>query len=237
MEHCRDDVLALLALGEPAGSTDISQHLSGCASCRSRLDSLARTVTVARSAPMADELTLPPAELWESIAANVRAEASSDPVRLRTVVSTARSAPARHRRVPWVLTAAAAGLIIGTAGSTVLLTRDAPSEVIASAQLSPVGEADVTGTALLTRTESGQFLSVDVAGLVTGAGYYEVWMATPDAVTMLALGALASDQHGNFPVPPGVTTAEYPVVDVSFEQVDGNPAHSVVSVVRGTLTS
>jgi hypothetical protein len=37
-------------------------------------------------------------------------------------------------------------------------------------------------------------------------------------------------------VPDGVDTAEFPVVDVSAEADDGDPAHSGDSIVRGTLT-
>ena len=59
----------------------------------------------------------------------------------------------------------------------------------------------------------GLRLSVDVPGLLTGAGYYEVWLASPGSITMLAVGALGSDMHADFSLPPGV------------------------SVVRGALTS
>ncbi len=38
-----------------------------------------------------------------------------------------------------------------------------------------------------------------------------------------------------FPLPPSVDVAEFPVVDISLEPVDGNPAHCGDSIVRGTL--
>ena len=63
MEHCRDETMALLALGEPVGSTGMSQHLSACAPCRLRLDDLTRTVAVARSVAVSDSLVRPPAGL------------------------------------------------------------------------------------------------------------------------------------------------------------------------------
>jgi hypothetical protein len=62
-------------------------------------------------------------------------------------------------------------------------------------------------------------------------------MTNPDSASMLALGALSSDMHGEFNLPYGVNAFNYPVVDISYEQLDGNPAHSLVSVVRGALTS
>ena len=60
MEHCPDETLALLALGEPVGLTALSQHLTTCPICRSHLDELAHTVNVARSVTTGDSLTSPP---------------------------------------------------------------------------------------------------------------------------------------------------------------------------------
>jgi hypothetical protein len=235
MEHCRDDTLALLALGEPVGSTHVSQHLIVCPPCRSRLDDLTRTVAVARSVAIGDRLVLPPAELWNSIAAELYDELLPHTARLGRRVRWMRST--QRARLPWILATALAALILGASGSALLRDADPGGELIASAQLAPVGIIDAKGTALLTSTTTGQRLSIDVPGLIPGPGYYEVWMATPDSTTMLAIGALGADLHGDFSLPHGVSSATYPIVDVSYEQVDGNPAHSLVSVVRGTLTS
>ena len=46
-----------------------------------------------------------------------------------------------------------------------------------------------------------------------------------------------TSESGTFAVPAGLDLGEYPIVDVSDEPVDGNPAHSSVSIVRGTLAS
>lgn len=235
MEHCRDDILALLALGEPVGSTNLSQHLSACAPCRSRLDDLTRTVGVARSVAVEDRLVLPPAELWKSIVAEFHDDARAPTGHLGTLARWSRSI--RTVKLPWALAAAVAAFVFGATGSFLLRHADPGRELIASAQLAPVGIIDATGTAVLTSTAAGQRLSVDVPGLMSGSGYYEVWMTTPDSTTMLAIGALGSDLHGDFSLPHGVSGTTYPIVDISYERVDGNPAHSLVSVVRGTLTS
>ena len=237
MEHCRDETLALLALGEPAGSTQVSQHLSRCAPCRSRLDELIRTVGVARSIVMSDVLVRPPADLWDSIATEFHDGLAPPASGIDTDGRSPRSRSITWVSAPWVLAVTAATLVIAATGGIILLDRDPGLEVIASARLSSVGAADLTGFASLTRTTSGQVLSVDVPGLVAGSGYYEVWMASPDSVTMIAIGALGSDLHGDYSLPAGIRASEYPIVDISYEQVDGNPAHSLVSVVRGTLTS
>jgi hypothetical protein len=63
----------------------------------------------------------------------------------------------------------------------------------------------------------------------------EVWMMRSDLGGLVSVGYLDGDQ-GRFTVPDGVDTAEFPVVDVSAEADDGDPAHSGDSIVRGTLT-
>jgi hypothetical protein len=53
---------------------------------------------------------------------------------------------------------------------------------------------------------------------------------------MVPVGVL-NGSTGRFTVPAGVNLTDYPVVDVSLEPLDGNPAHSGTSVLRGTLQS
>ena len=77
--------------------------------------------------------------------------------------------------------------------------------------------------------------AVDVSGLPSTDGYFEVWLLAPDASSMIALGTLGPDERAVLPLPAGVSLADYPVVDISAEPYDGNPAHSTDSVVRGTL--
>lgn len=238
MEHCPDETLALLALGEPVGSTALSQHLTTCPICRSHLDELVHTVNVARSVKTGDSLISPPPDVWDRISAEVAAATSTPNRPMSASKATQPTGFPRLARSPWGLAAAAAvGLLAGGIGTAALSAGNSAPDIIASARLDPVGATGVTGTAALTRTGAGQILSVDVPGLVARAGYFEVWMATRDTATMVAVGSLGSDQHGEFTVPPGIDMSAYPIVDVSFEQLDGNPAHSVVSVVRGTLTS
>ena len=66
-------------------------------------------------------------------------------------------------------------------------------------------------------------------------GYYEVWMATADAGTMVAIGTLNPGEEAVLTLPAGMQTADFPLVDVSLEHYDGDPSHSAVSVVRGLL--
>jgi hypothetical protein len=66
--------------------------------------------------------------------------------------------------------------------------------------------------------------------------YREVWLLRPDVSGLVSLGMLEGDQ-GRFDLPDGLDLADYPVVDVSEEHFDGDPAHSGDSVVRGDLST
>jgi len=79
---------------------------------------------------------------------------------------------------------------------------------------------------------------VSVPNLPTLSGeYYEVWMATPDTTTMVAIGTLNPGEEGRFILPTGMDTASFPVVDVSVEAFGGDAGHSAKSVVRGQLAT
>ena len=64
--------------------------------------------------------------------------------------------------------------------------------------------------------------------------YREVWLIREDGQALISLGVL-DDASGTFRVPDGVDLDEYRLVDISFEPVDGDPAHSGDSIVRGEL--
>lgn len=67
--HLPADLLALLALGEDAGSSDDLRHLSECPECRSELSELRRVVAVGRSLDPDVELVAPAPEVWDRVLA------------------------------------------------------------------------------------------------------------------------------------------------------------------------
>ena len=75
---------------------------------------------------------------------------------------------------------------------------------------------------------------VETRGLDAGDGYLELWLIDPTVSRLVSLGPLRAD--GIYDVPAGVDPAQFPIVDVSVEPVDGNPTHSGDSVLRGQLT-
>ncbi|WP_371419123.1 anti-sigma factor domain-containing protein [Pseudarthrobacter sp. NamE5] len=67
-------------------------------------------------------------------------------------------------------------------------------------------------------------------------GYQEVWLIAPDLSRLVSLGVVNSETE-TFELPAGLQLPEYPIVDVSDEPIDGNPAHSSVSIARGTFNT
>lgn len=220
MAHCDPQSLSLIALGEPP-SADEAVHLISCDVCRNEWESMRATVDVARDLDD-DELMAPPAQVWAAIAEEISAPTPATPLR------------SRRRLVPMIALAASVGLVIGGV-AVALMTRPAAPQVIASAPLEPLATYTASGMASVEVVDGSEVLAVDVSGLPTTEGYYEVWLLAPDASSMIALGTLGPGERAVLPLPAGVSLADYPVVDISAEPYDGNPAHSSDSVVRGTL--
>ena len=61
-----------------------------------------------------------------------------------------------------------------------------------------------------------------------------MWLIAPDLEQMYSVGLMDGD-HGRFTVPAAIDLAQFPIVDVSDEPFDGDPSHSSVSMVRGTI--
>ncbi|WP_432432642.1 anti-sigma factor domain-containing protein [Cryobacterium breve] len=68
----------------------------------------------------------------------------------------------------------------------------------------------------------------------SGGSLREVWLIKADASGLISIGLLDGNT-GHFDIPDDVDLAQYPLVDVSAEPDNGNPAHSGNSIVRGEL--
>jgi anti-sigma-K factor RskA len=180
----------------------------------------------------------------EAPAGDVPPSDAAAPERAGTPPPPADLASARARRSggiwrrssTWLAAAAAAVLVAG--GGIWALNR--PGELqpqqLAAAQLTPLAQFSATGTAKVVEgSDGGRSLEVQLTK-DEAQGYQEVWLIAPDLSRLVSLGVM-NTESGTFQVPKGLELSDYPIVDVSDEPVDGNPAHSSVSIVRGTLTS
>ena len=140
-------------------------------------------------------------------------------------------------RRPGVWLAAAASAALLAAGVFWSVQQNQPAVTpLAQAALAPVDQHSATGSARVLETKDGQRTLEVRVDKNEARGYQEVWLIAPDLSRLVSLGVMTSDS-GTFAVPAGLDLGQYPIVDVSDEPVDGNPAHSSVSIVRGTLAS
>jgi hypothetical protein len=123
-------------------------------------------------------------------------------------------------------------------------TDDEPATAVLAAPLTPVdGAPPASGAAEVvaaTGDDAVPSLRVTVSGLPAVPGYHGVWLIDADTGEMVALGVLpgsAGDASGSFALPEGLDLSTYDLVDVSDEPLDGDPTHSGVSLLRGTLAA
>jgi hypothetical protein len=159
----------------------------------------------------------------------------------------------------WILGVAAGtavGLVIGawtaanilgpaepplTAPTTSAPTTSAPAPtepgavLLAEASLQPLATHSASGDAVVERLADGSRQLVIRLPDEALPGFREVWVGSADLSRMVSLGVLGN-QAGSFVLPSGLDLTQYPVVDVSHEPYDGDPAHSADSIARGVLT-
>jgi hypothetical protein len=153
-------------------------------------------------------------------------------------LTTPAPAPIRRPRAGarWLAVAAAAGVVLGGAGVRWWDERTPGPSVIEQASLAALPAwPEASGDAKVERDEDGtRRLVLSLSGAGGPSGYHEVWLIDRDVTKLVSLGVLHGDS-GSFVLPDGLDLAEYPVVDVSEEPFDGDPAHSGDSIVRGVL--
>ena len=138
-------------------------------------------------------------------------------------------------RTGLLVAACATGLVLGV-GATLLVQAvgDQDPSVLAAASLAPLPDKSGSGEAEVVDTASGRELEVSLDAELPEDAFLQVWLLSPDASRMVPVGVI-SGSTGHWTLPPDVVLADYPVVDVSIEPYDGNPAHSSDSIVRGSL--
>jgi len=247
VSHYDEITLALLALGETQATADNAAHLSTCDRCRDAVDQLGAVVATGRAIQTGDYPVAPPAAVWARIVEEIHHDDAPIAVEapLAEVAPITRSRP-RSPRSRWVLAlgaAAAVGLIVGVGGTWTFTRISTPaSQPIAQAQVSvavlrPLDTPAASGTAVL-RVESAdqRTVTVTVANLPSQPGtFYEVWLIDPTNSHLVSLGVLSVDGRGAYLVPPGLDLAQYIAVDVSLQPMNGSPAHSKHSAVRGII--
>ncbi|MBW9110625.1 anti-sigma factor [Microbacterium ureisolvens] len=244
MSHLDPERLALVAVGEAPTDAETA-HLATCDVCSLELAEFEHTVAVGRSTVSLGELETPPERVWDRILDEVRSQpevaASRIPPDAPVVSPPAapenQPEPRRKPRRGRMLFALAASIavVLAIAGVWNLVRTTQPVE-IASATLDAFpAHPGAAGTARVTELSDGErTLTVSLDDVDESDGFREVWLITADASDLVSLGEL-DGKKGTFVVPEDVDLRDYVLVDVSQEPLDGNPAHSGDSIVRGQL--
>jgi hypothetical protein len=234
MSHIDPERLALLAMGEPMGSTEESEHLADCPACVDDLAALRHAAIAGRASLDIGELEAPPEIVWRRISDELNLSGST----------AAPVAPVAHRPLSrawrgWVLAAAMVLVAGGGLGTWALLQQRAATTVtdVAEASLAAFPDHEgAEGSAVVEEEPDGSLvLRVQLSADATPDTYREVWLITSDASALVSLGVLEGGS-ATLAVPEGVDLRDYVLVDISEEPVDGDPTHSGDSIVRGELS-
>jgi hypothetical protein len=245
VQHCSPEQLALAAVREPLPADDAA-HLASCDTCAAEVAGLRRAVDAlavpefsASVAPVA-----PPSAVWTAIAAATgvstapaapAATGTEEPVAPAADVLPFRSR--RRNRLLLVAAAVAAGAIVGAGTVALVQSRDDGGRAVEAVALDPLEGNDASGKAsVVVRGDGSRVLEVDFKAPSLADSYYEIWLIDRSVKGMYPLGVVRPGAQ-TVELPADLDLAQFPLVDVSVEQLDGNPAHSGVSVARGELSS
>jgi anti-sigma-K factor RskA len=259
MGHIEPDELAVLALDGREPDAAVRDHLDGCAVCLAEYEAYAHTAALGRGdvteqgdelpsssvwAGIHSELALAPELAADPLAGEVRPVPPVAPAPAASAAPTVPTAPRRGgatgsagRWWAFALAAAVVGILAGVGiGFGIAQTSSPqPQTVLARAALEPFPGWEASGEALVEEDPDGaRSIIVDLDAPVPSGSVREVWLIRSDASGLVSLGLL-DGTSGRFVVPKGVDLVEYPIVDVSAEPLDGEPAHSGDSIVRGEL--
>jgi hypothetical protein len=240
--HVADELPALLA-GECTREQTlvIAAHLRACPLCQEDLVSIvvaAGTLRAAARAERTPPYTVPPPPVPDSPEqkGSPAAVVPDTPEWLRRIPRRGPVGWGTRRRL--VALAAAVVVIAGAIAAGLGLSGSGPA-VTNQAALRPLqGPAGASGAVTVTAASGARQVQVSTDGLpAPGQGhFYEVWLLDPATLKMMPMGALAPSGQATFGVATGLM-AGYSAVDISLQANNGNPAHSAVSVLRGTLRS
>jgi anti-sigma-K factor RskA len=235
--HTDPDLLALLALGEQAGTPTDHAHLSECLGCRAELAELTRIVEIGQhTEPEDPALMQPPERVWEAVRAELGFDGARPAADQRQASVTVLRRP-RHRG-PQVVLAAAVALVVGLGVAVVAQQTSTPTAapVIQATMNALPAWPGASGLASVEQDAAGnRYLVISLTAPEPLTGEQEVWMSDNKAEHMQAMGKL-TDGHGRFLIPAGTDLKASPVVDISAEPAgDTNPAHSNNSIVRCRL--
>ncbi len=128
---------------------------------------------------------------------------------------------------------AAAATVAALAVGTVLILRALLPQPQFEAALTPTDLAPgATGTATMTRTDSGWNIHLDATGLprLDGGQFYEAWLRNADNV-LVPIGSF--NEGADVTLWAGLLLAGFPTITITRESADGTQASSGQRVLVG----
>jgi hypothetical protein len=177
-----------------------------------------------------DSWAEPPAGLLDEIFASIDSERSAPAGATRPVAVPGPAAGRGDRRQTHIrrtVRAGAAALLAAAAVVIALMVTRGPATtdvVLAGTRLAPAASA----TAKMHATPSGLAVELDVSGLPPSPPgyYYQAWMKGPRGLVTIGTFHMRGGPAGTVELWSAVTLADYPVITVTREPEDGNPASS-----------
>ena len=155
------------------------------------------------------------------------------PVERRRARRRGRFAPGLVFRPALAAAAVLALVALGTALGALIAGGDGSPRAGREVALAAVGDGPRGAHADARLRSTTMRLTVSGLPRVGAGGFYEVWMLR-DATHLVALGSFRVGADGRARVDLPVTSSprRFPVLDISREPADGDPAHSGHSVLR-----
>jgi hypothetical protein len=235
-----DDRIAYLA-GEPTGSIDDSDERADLDELRALLadpglwdeppPSLEDAVVAAVSSAVGERSGSTTVAPLPPVAATPPRR-SSEPVAPVISIDRHRS---RWIRPAAMLLSAAAAVVIVIAGATVLINDDNTAETFSMALEPTEALPAATGSATLTKTDSGWRIEFDATGLPRLADglFYQAWLRNEEG-TLVPIGSF--NEGDDVVLWAGVSPLLFPTLTVTREAADNVQDSSGDRVLVGTLT-
>jgi anti-sigma-K factor RskA len=231
----------LLGKLEPEEAERFEAHLDGCADCRRHLEELgglpALLAQAAPATPVPEGLRARTLTAVRERAAEAGPAAGAEPVTEAGEPGVAHTpVPLRRAwwRRRWLLVAVAAALVVALAVPGALLVFGGGGGEVTRLSLVAAEGAQGRGQVTITRTPAGRSFDVRIEGLGPPAAgsLYELWAVSPrdtmERPQRVSLGTFTVDTDGGARL-TAFTAApadQFPLVGVTLEPVDGNPART-----------
>jgi Anti-sigma-K factor rskA len=248
--HIHDELPGVLTGEADRATLDaFAEHMSaGCASCCQDLASVVQAYAAIESAKRyapqlfraelngtATDDTVGEDEQLPDLS-NVFAQIEARPDKVARAGAHAKAKQQRRRPVGrgWI---AAAAVVVGVAagvGGEYLVNHHSTSSSVAVhvVHLAPFDIGTTPGTAKIIGDSRITIGATSLPSVGT-TKFYQAWLTNAARTELLSLGPLGPDGAGSYRLPAHLINT-YSAIEVSVQQVNGNPAFSGVSVLRGS---